>query len=327
MSRLPEPRLIEVGEADTETWRAIAAAAGHATWFHTFEWADLWCLPGVTTRPRGLLFRFDDGAEALVPATCHASKGGLVRAYTSSATGKYGGWIARTEIGAAHVRAIAAHLATLDLTLRQNPFAPHGDLMEWTREDFTQALDVTRGYDAILAGWSGNHRSSLARARKKGVAVASARSVGAWREYDAIYRDSLRRWGSKAQSVVPWDVFERLAATPSDAVRLWLARHEGRAVAGAVCFSHGTHTVYWHGAALESAFDVRPVHALFDAILEDAASRGLHWFDFNPSGGLPGVVRFKDGFGCVRLPANVYEASRRMTRVLRRVGRAVRRAG
>jgi hypothetical protein len=92
-----------------------------------------------------------------------------------------------------------------------------------------------------------------------------------------------------------------------------------------VCFYHRQHVVYWHGASLESAFAVRPVHRLFHRTIEHACVAGHRWFDFNPSGGLEGVIRFKDGFGCQRLSADVYEGTTRLARILRATRDLVRR--
>ena len=83
--------------------------------------------------------------------------------------------------------------------------------------------------------------------------------------------------------------------------------------------------MYWHGASLEDALDTRPVHALIDRLLDESCEGGFRWFDFNPSGGLEGVVRFKDWFGCVRLPANVFVGVRPLTRFLSSASRIVRR--
>jgi lipid II:glycine glycyltransferase (peptidoglycan interpeptide bridge formation enzyme) len=86
----------------------------------------------------------------------------------------------------------------------------------------------------------------------------------------------------------------------SPRIKLWLARVNGRVAAGALCFSHARHAVYWHGASRAESQRSRAANLLHAHIVEDACARGLWWYDFNPSTGLAGVEAFKKSFGAVR---------------------------
>ena len=99
---------------------------------------------------------------------------------------------------------------------------------------------------------------------------------------------------------------------------LWLARAQGKVVAGALCLHARRHVAYWHGAALEEFFPLRPVHLLMRESMRDAARRGRNWYDFNPSGGLPGVARFKRGFGARPLRVPVVRMRSRRARAAAR---------
>ena len=59
-------------------------------------------------------------------------------------------------------------------------------------------------------------------------------------------------------------------------------------------FYHNRHAVYWHGAFVERYFEQRPSNLVHAEAIRDACERGFDWYDFNPSGPAPGVVRFKD---------------------------------
>lgn len=319
------PRLVEVSEASPERWGEIAAACDHATWFHTHAWAEFWQAESGL-RPRGFLFRFDDNSEALVPASEDRALAGLVRHTVSSATGKYGGWISDRALAADAAAQVWGWLARRALTLRRNPFCPEPDGLPWTRPDFTQAIDLEPGFDALMRGWSKKHLGSLAKAGQAGVSAREAGTPEEWREYFAIYQDSVRRWGDSAQAVHAWSVFERLQALPAGTVRLWLAMHDGRAAAGAICFYHRRHVVYWHGASREDAMAHCPAFALLQLAMRHACDAGYRWFDFNPSGGLQGVVHFKAGFGAQRLDAGVYDRRPALVRALRGVRDLVRGA-
>jgi lipid II:glycine glycyltransferase (peptidoglycan interpeptide bridge formation enzyme) len=77
------------------------------------------------------------------------------------------------------------------------------------------------------------------------------------------------------------------------------------AIAGALCFYAQKHAVYWHGAALQSHFSLRPVNLLMSEIIRHACEEGHQWFDLNPSGGHPGVKKFKESLGAQALKAPV----------------------
>jgi lipid II:glycine glycyltransferase (peptidoglycan interpeptide bridge formation enzyme) len=84
-------------------------------------------------------------------------------------------------------------------------------------------------------------------------------------------------------------------------------------------FYWGGHAVYWHGAAHEDALQLRPTHVLHAAIIKDACARGYRYYDFNPSGGLEGVARFKAGFGTELVPFRRYAYESPWIRGARRV--------
>jgi lipid II:glycine glycyltransferase (peptidoglycan interpeptide bridge formation enzyme) len=126
--------------------------------------------------------------------------------------------------------------------------------------------------------------------------------------------------------IYPERLFHQLLAEGEPFVRLWLARAQGEIVSGALVLSWGEVSVYWHGATLESAFPLRPCHAVVMAAVEDAINRGCRWFDFSPSGGLKGVAQFKEGFGARPVQTAAWELSARpAARLAQRVIRHFRR--
>ncbi len=126
--------------------------------------------------------------------------------------------------------------------------------------------------------------------------------------------------------IYPERLFHHLLAEGEPFARLWLARARGEIVSGALVLSWGEVAVYWHGATLEAAFPLRPCHAVVMAAVEDAVARGCRWFDFNPSGGLKGVIQFKEGFGARPAQTATWElpprpAARLAQRVIRQLQR------
>ncbi len=116
------------------------------------------------------------------------------------------------------------------------------------------------------------------------------------REYFAIYRDSLRRWGKGESEGYKLEWIEHLATAES--VELWCARiADGRMAAGGIFVFAPRHTVYWHGAMLEELAASRPANALHHALIAESRRRGCRLYDFNPSSGHAGTDEFKRSFG------------------------------
>jgi lipid II:glycine glycyltransferase (peptidoglycan interpeptide bridge formation enzyme) len=100
-------------------------------------------------------------------------------------------------------------------------------------------------------------------------------------------------------------MFRRVCENQSGNEILWLALKDRDIIAGALFFYWGKHAVYWHGAASDRHFGLRPNNLLQWEIIKDAARKGYGRFDFNPSGGYAGVEAFKDRFGAARVPSPV----------------------
>ena len=315
--------------ATPESWDRAWSACEFATFFQSRQWAEIWTeytAGGLEPAPR--LIVFSDGSTAVLPLSFETGRRGLPGRHVSSPGGTYGGWISEHELGPSHRALLATHLAgeVGDLVWRVNPF----DTVDYlgARElepDETQAIDLTPGFEAVLRRWTKGHRSAASKARREGVGVVLAETADDWRAFLDIYADSVRRWGERASSVYTPELFEALQRRHGSALRLWLARHEGTAIAGALCLYSPNHVVYWLGGAVESRLQLRPVHLLMHEAIADACSEGRRWFDFNPSGGHQGVAAFKKGFGTTRLAAPMITVTGLRSRVLERGHRMLRR--
>jgi hypothetical protein len=244
---------------------------------------------------------------------------GLFETYESSPAGTYGGCLSEEPLEVAHHRLIFEWVSRLNIVMRENPFdvgvTASGSL--WDRDDFTQVVDLSLGADLIRRSWTKGHRHAATAARRAGVSVTSAQCPEDWRGYYSAYEDSLRRWGTSARSIYSWRLFELLQRLPSDKVSLWLAKYEDVIIAGALCLLHNRHVAYWHGASLERYRRLRASHLLQASILDAACRDGYAWYDFNPSGGLEGVMSFKRGFGASLRPARILFRQRPAYRLYR----------
>jgi lipid II:glycine glycyltransferase (peptidoglycan interpeptide bridge formation enzyme) len=216
------------------------------------------------------------------------------------------------------------HYNIPSLTWRLNPFDPDIQSLPLTpfQDDFTQVIDLAPGLPVIIKKWTKGHRSAIGQAQRSGVRIERAATVSDWQEYFLCYEDSRRRWGNQAGSPYSWQFFENVQALGPENVRLWLAKRDACILAGALCFYHNRHVVYWHGATYERFFKLRPANLLQYEIIKDAIDKKYSWYDFNPSGGHARVVSFKKSFGASTRSCPLFHSEtswRRCTEALSRI--------
>jgi CelD/BcsL family acetyltransferase involved in cellulose biosynthesis len=325
--------ILAVRSASSDEWDAIFQACDYSTYFHSREWAEIW---NVYTRNASIcdpkLITFSDGKQALLPISYQKSMKGLSRRYVSSPAGTFGGWISSDKLAVAHAEILFRYMRELsgNLVWRINPYdsvvfqtSSYAETSPANRKnDVTHTLHLEEGFDAVYERWS-KGKSSAARkvrkARKEGIEIRCALGKDDWSAYYQVYEKSLQRWGERASSVYTWDLFQELFRRNSPHVKLWLALYQQEIIAGALCFSARNHVVYWHGAALEAFFPLRPVNLLMYEAIKDACEQGYSWFDFNPSGGHEGVKKFKESFGAVAKSSPVFMTRNRPTRFIEHV--------
>jgi hypothetical protein len=92
--------------------------------------------------------------------------------------------------------------------------------------------------------------------------------------------------------------------------RLYLAMHEGRAVAGIITYQ-GTGARYTNGAMIKDlAGPVRANYLLHRWAIEDACRSGSTHYDFGESGGSKELAQFKTRFGALPQPYHEYIVER-----------------
>lgn len=254
-------------------------------------------------KPR--LVSFADGRRVVIPMSVKRLHKGLVKVHSLSSGGAYGGWLSTDAITVAQAGSLTRYLLRLGnvewLTNPRDPLVLQCKIPV-QKTDETQILPLGAGFEEIVRKWTKGHRSAVQKAMRSSVSVRRARSIEDWRGYYAVYRDSVRRWGESATSDYSFAIFEALFQLNSDDVALWLATHDEKIVAGAICLYANKQVSYWHGAALESYLDRRPVNLLLHEAIHDACNRQLECFDLGLSGGHEGVRAFKRSFGASSVP-------------------------
>jgi len=295
--------------ADRDQWLGLVRSSPYATFFHTPHWHRLGLIALPGSREMSVTGRFSNGEDFVLPLLQSGRRWkGLFRILVSGAAGCYGGPIISGPVEENEVEGLvgeaARRMRAAPLEITSNPFAPFQVRTGSSQIDFTQLLPLTdRSYDQLFSRFSTNHRSSVRKGLKHGVTTRIADTPQDYRVYHEVYLDSLRRWGDRATSRYAAGFFDQvwqLASELPENVKLFLAEFEEKVVAGALVFCWNRHAVYWHGAALSDYFNTRAPLVLQAAIIEHCQSAGFDHYDFNPSGGHDGVVRFKEGFGAER---------------------------
>lgn len=321
--------LAKVAAASDEEWDRTWLKCDSATYFHSREWSEVWgAYQRAKTRPHPLKAIFSDGKQVVLPLSSRKALKGLVKRFLSSPAGTYGGWISSEELTPAHVRLLVEfltrELGPLDWRLNPYDLILRATVIPGAKDDETHALDLRPGFAAVSAEWSHGQAALARKVRKavrEGVTVTPAEAEPDWRAYFDVYEQSLARWADQATSRYRWNLFSELFHRRSPHHQLWLARREERVIAGALCFYSKAHAIYWHGAALEEFFPLRPVNLLMHDAIRDACARGCAWFDFNPSGDHEGVKAFKKSFGAQALPSPVVKITPRWRHAVRRLFR------
>ncbi len=292
--------IARIQSASDEKWDSIWKACDYSTFFHSREWAQIWKFyTNGNMQPDAQLVLFSDGKEVLLPFSVR--DGGASKKYISSPADTFGGWLAMEPLSIQHRNLLIHSLSDQfqNIFLRLNPY--EGSLAELSlssfQDDTTQVIDIHEGFDDVFSKWTKGHRTDVHQAKKLGVSVHIASTLDEWRNYFHVYEDSLKRWGDKASSQYRFELFEDMFRKNSPYIKLWLAKYEGKIIAGALCFYAKRHVVYWHGAALKDYFHLRPVHLLMYEAIKEACEKKYFWFDFNPSGSHTGVKAFKKSFG------------------------------
>jgi lipid II:glycine glycyltransferase (peptidoglycan interpeptide bridge formation enzyme) len=176
----------------------------------------------------------------------------------------------------------------------------------------TVLVDLRPREEAILAAMKPKWRYNVRLADKKGVVVEEAGSE-AIAEFYELYRTTSQR---DRIAIHPEDYYRRLfevaelsrgpasaGSLPFD-LRLWIARHEGKALAAIITLFYGEEATYLYGASSDEGRNLMPAYALQWAAMRAARASGCVRYDLfgippsdDPAHPMAGLYRFKTGFG------------------------------
>jgi lipid II:glycine glycyltransferase (peptidoglycan interpeptide bridge formation enzyme) len=171
----------------------------------------------------------------------------------------------------------------------------------------------------MLSAMKPKWRYNIRLAEKKGVSVEEGGAEGVGEFYE-LYRATSARDRIAIHPESYYRRFMELAAERRKAgdpgapdARLWIARHEGAALAAIVTLFFGREAVYLYGASSDEKRNLMPAYALQWAAMRAAKRAGCSSYDLfgipprdDPGHPMSGLFRFKSGFGgaIVRRPGS-----------------------
>lgn len=304
--------MIEVASpAPAEAWEQVARADPSATFFQTPAWSRLVANMGLGFSEISVLVRLQDGALTVLPRM-QRTRGRFFRQIESVPVGLYGAPVSERPLTAAEGLSLANYYLPSRSAGALIVEAPEKtiDFGVPRKTTTTQTLRWPAGTDAavIVQGYRKGHRSAVRKAQREGVVAARAVSMDDFLEYHSVYLATLQRWTRQPGTVYSVDFFRGLCRTSEQdpRIRLWLARRDGRLLAGALALHQGEGAAYWHGASTEEGRQGNAGNVAVHAALMDALEMGRTRFDFLPSAGLLDVERFKAGFGAESVEVGIH---------------------
>lgn len=285
-----------IKKASKEEWDELVEKDLFSTYSQTREWYEIWSeYTGLHISTKLILFK--NGKKVLLPLAYSKYLKGILKTYFSSPNG-FGGFITNELLNNEERKILFNILNNFNsLMLINNPF---NDILEhfkgWTKEDFTQIINLEQGFEVIFKKWRKGHICDVKKGMNAGLTIVEAKSLDEWKDYFHVYQDSIIRWGDTASSNYSLNLFEIMYKKNSPKIKLWLAKDNNKIISGALCFYHNKHVCYWHGAGLKEYFHLHGGHLLQYYIIKDACDKGFKWYDFNSSGGHENVIKFKNGF-------------------------------
>lgn len=311
------------GPVDRSAWRIAVKGDAHALVYHNPEWVDCLCATGGyvdATR----MFESRDGRRMVIPMVSRRLPGTPWSVQWSMAPGwGTGGFVSADPLEPEDLTAVVAHLRGQRGVLRTfiQPSPRRASL--WDRAvlpgvkvipRLAHVLDLTGGYETVWSKrFTGSARTAVRKSEKLGVIVERDTTGRLLPEFYDLVQASVARWAEQQHEPLPlarWRArrrdplskFQAIATAVPSAFNLYLARHEGRAVAGVLVY-HGAGAMYSRGAmSKDDAGPLRANYALHRAAIEDACLAGCSFYDFGESGESVPLAQFKTRFGATPAP-------------------------
>lgn len=290
-------------EITSDEWSSLLRDQKHVSFFETPNWYSLWeRYFNATTRT---LLLDDDLLLSMIQLT---GAKGLVNFKNSSPAGTYSNF--RSLKGPLRLK--QSDIKDIQKVtgvnfLRLSPFSNISieGITDSVETEFTQYIDLL-SIKNITEDWSRNHKRLYQKAIQESVSVLQTNQESDWKQYVNLYKGFIKNKGEKASSSYKDKLFESIFDLDTNERALWIVKRDKQLVAGRLVFYTKDIAIEWHACSLSKANEIGANQLLIYSIIQDAITRGIHIYDFNPSGGNKGVIAFKEKFGAQKRESLVF---------------------
>ena len=301
-------------------WDENVEECDFCTFFQSRDWHELWAeVYGVEWKANAYKISFDDGCDIVIPVT--ERSGIFGKTFLSSPEGTYGGAVYNDkEVTVEHIKKSVDALGGR-VTLRENPFDENLNLENsynvFTKYDFTQSVGVNRNWGTLKSNLS---KEDVVRrkekAEKKGLVFKKEKlSEDILDSYYKIYQKCRKKWGESASNNYSREAFSKISSIKNK-TDIWVVRYKDKIICcGPIFKQNKFHAVSWLTLADPDHLDKNPYDFIYYVMIKNYNSEGFSYFDFNPSGGHEGVVKFKEKFDTEKKTSRVLEKDSPLGRV------------
>lgn len=168
----------------------------------------------------------------------------------------------------------------------------------------TQILDISKPEEEILAKMHSKTRYNIRLSERKGVNIVVSDNIP--KDLNDFYKlilETSQREGIKPHPKQHYQGILNILGPKM--AKLFLAKYQGKKIAGAITIIFGNQCVYVHGASSNEYRNLMAPHLIQWKAISDARKNGCKTYDFGgiaPEGASEnhpwaGITRFKKGFG------------------------------
>lgn len=309
-------------DVTSREWNRLVKSDCKATFFHSTEWINIientipgWAHLFITARIDGSLI----GGIPLM----YKNKMGIL-VVTSMPFGTYGGVLKDPEAPDETASKLTGKLSKFIKSIRVvkseivdvNYRIENPEKISFQRQmSNTQILDLSPGNKGLWAEFKSSNRNKIRKAFRSELLIKKVQSTADFIDYYRLFVDSCKRWNRPVP--LGKDFFVALSSCDPDIVHLWMAKHGETPIAGLLNFCyHGT-IMNWGNVSLSNSWVMAPNNLLHASAIKQAVRDNYKFYNFGANPNLPGVDKFKSGFGTQKYYYPCYKKDLRFYNIIK----------
>ena len=302
---------VDVVRSDkADTWNNLVERSPYASAYHLWEWGE--ALSSTYKHQRYYLATTQNGDVSGILPLIHVKSRLFGNRLISLPFCEHGGPLADPRLKDEETRRVIEGLLDATNNLARALGVEYVEIRN-PQASVMQDLHCAQGYSAFqkyttfkidLAReqkelWSSLHqraRNKVRKAVKSGVEVEEADGVQRLKDYYKLYLKTQRRHGSPPHG---YKLFEKLydAYQPKGKMKILLAEHQGKPIAGLINFHHNKMIFGWDSVGDAEHRRFHPTNLLLWNTVEWGVKNGYRTFDLGRTRRATTVYRFKSGWG------------------------------